>query len=405
MTLYSTSNKSVEAIDPLKQAGQIPPYAIQPENTEYYQTEQQDRDAFTSSKPTVGQRFHKMSSKAGSPLNKAAHFIGAEGWWPSTMDKECSKAARILHSFTNLSSSTSPTVKGPLHPTGLTRKSIVKIPPPVLQRAAGLAIFNVLRAGGGHGSLSGGSGIVLARRPDGTWSPPSSFVVSTLGAGFVFGLDLYDCVCVLNTLEQVAAFTKPRISLGAEGSVAVGPVGTGAGVEAALSKTVQPVWSYMKSRGLWIGIQIDGTIIVTRGDANATFYNESGITAEKILHGDVAWPLGAKPLFEVLQALEGQTDYNRTAIQAVDGAPTVDDSTLFEKERYSDEHGVQDSEKQERYTDKPLVQESRQHPMLEVASHDTKEDFSGCEVVNKEDQKDEDEKIVDEKARLAASGY
>ncbi|KAM0199459.1 hypothetical protein ACHAPI_003216 [Fusarium lateritium] len=400
MTLYSTSNKSVEAIDPLKQAGQIPPYTIQPDNTEYYQTEQQDRDVFTSSKPTMGQRFHRMSSKAGSPLNKAAHFVGAEGWWPSTMDKECSKAARILHSFTNLSSSTSPSAKGPLHPTGLTRKSLVKIPPSVLQSAAGLAIFNVLRAGGGHGSLSGGSGIVIARRPDGTWSPPSSFIVSSLGAGFVFGLDLYDCICVLNTPEQVAAFTKPRLSLGAEGSVAVGPVGTGAGVEAALSKTVQPVWSYMKSRGLWIGIQIDGTIVVTRGDANATFYNESGITAEKILHGDVAWPLGAKPLFEVLQALEGRTDYNRTTVQAVGGAPTVDDSTLFEKESYSDEHEIQGSEKQERYTDEPLVQENRQQAMPQAASHDTKGELAGYEVMDKEDQKDEDEK-----ARLAASGY
>ncbi|CAJ0551059.1 Ff.00g109890.m01.CDS01 [Fusarium sp. VM40] len=405
MTLYFTSNKSVEVIDPLKQAGQLPPYTIQTENTEYYQTEQQDRDAFTSSKPTVGQRFHKMSSKAGSPLNKAAHFVGAEGWWPSTMDKECSKAARILHSFTSLSSSTSPSAKGPLHPTGLTRKSLVKIPPPVLQRAAGLAIFNVLRAGGCHGSLSGGSGIVLARRPDGTWSPPSSFVVSTLGAGFVFGLDLYDCVCVLNTPEQVTAFTKPRLSLGAGGSVAIGPVGTGASVDTALSKTVQPVWSYMKSRGLWIGIQIDGTIVVTRGDANATFYNERGITAEKILHGDVAWPLGAKPLFEVLQALEGRTDYNRMTVQAVGEAPPVDDSTLFEKESYSDEHKIQGSEKQGGYTDERLVQESRQQPMPEGATHDTKEELAEYEVVNTEDRKDKDEKILDEKARLAASGY
>ncbi|KIL90463.1 hypothetical protein FAVG1_06195 [Fusarium avenaceum] len=405
MTLYSTSNKSVEAIDPLKQAGQLPPYTTQPENTEYYRTEHQDRDTFTSSKPTVGQRFHKMSSKAGSPLNKAAHFIGAEGWWPSTMDKECSKAARILHSFTSLSSSTSPSVKGPYHPTGLTRKSLVKIPPPVLQRAAGLAIFNVLRAGGCHGSLSGGSGIVIARRPDGTWSPPSSFVVSTLGAGFVFGLDLYDCVCVLNTPEQVAAFVKPRLSLGAGGSVAIGPVGTGASVDAALSKTVQPVWSYMKSRGLWIGIQIDGTIVVTRGDANAAFYNERGITAEKILHGDVAWPLGAKPLFEVLQALEGRTDYNRMTVQAVGEAPPVDDSTVFEKESYSDEHEIQGSEKQGGYTDERVVQESRQQPMPEGATHDTKEELAGYEVVNAGDRKDEDEKILDEKARLAASGY
>ncbi|KAF4971046.1 hypothetical protein FSARC_2059 [Fusarium sarcochroum] len=392
--VYSTSN-SIEAIDPLKQAGQPPSYSIQPDTEECYQAQQQNRDALPAHKPTAGERFHKISSKAGSPLNKAAHLIGAEGWWPTTMDKECTKAARILHSFTNLNKSTSPNAHGPLHPTGLTRKSMVKIPRSVLQRAAGLAIFNVLRAGGGHGSLAGGSGVVIARRPDGTWSPPSSFVVSTLGAGFVFGLNLYDCVCVLNTPEQVAAFTKPRLSLGAEGSIAVGPVGTGASLEAALSKTARPVWSYMKSRGLWMGVQVDGTICMIRGDANAAFYNEHGITAEKILRGDVAWPIGAKPLFEVLQALEGRTDYSRTVVQAAGEAPPSGDHTL--------------SEKQERYTDEPELhaQETREQPMLDTdASRGMKEVLSGYEDVKKDDKKDEEyETADDEKARLAASGY
>lgn len=46
------------------------------------------------------QRFHSISGKAGWPLNKAANLIGAEGWWPTSMTKECNKAARILHSFT-----------------------------------------------------------------------------------------------------------------------------------------------------------------------------------------------------------------------------------------------------------------------------------------------------------------
>lgn len=101
MTVYATSQGPVEAVDPLKQAGQLPLYSIEPENTEYYHTQSQDRAAIPNNKPTVGQRFHKISSKAGSPLNKAANFIGAEGWWPTTMDKECSKAARILHSFTS----------------------------------------------------------------------------------------------------------------------------------------------------------------------------------------------------------------------------------------------------------------------------------------------------------------
>ncbi|KAF9773258.1 hypothetical protein IL306_008952 [Fusarium sp. DS 682] len=417
MTLYSTSNKSIENIDPLKQAGQPPSYTIQPDNTEYPQTQPQDRDVPPTAKPTAGERFHKISSKAGSPLNKVANLFGAEGWWPSTMDKECNKAARILHSFTSksntksperivltpldLNSSTKPTEKGPLHPTGLTRKSMVKIPPSVLQSAAGLAIFNVIRAGACHNSLSGGSGIVIARRSDGTWSPPSSFIVSSLGAGFVFGLGVYDCVCVLNTPEQVAAFTKPRLSFGAEGSVALGPVGTGGSVEAALSKTAQPVWSYMKSRGLWIGVQIDGTIVVTRGDANATFYNERGITAEKILRGEVAWPMAGKPLFEVLQALEGRTDYDRTVVQAVGQAPTPGDSILSQKqERYTDE--PESNSKEERYTDEPQVQQDREQQGRDT-SRDVKEELPEYEVVKKGD--DEEKVADDEKARLAASGY
>jgi lipid-binding SYLF domain-containing protein len=286
---------------------------------------------------------------------------------------------------------------------------MVKIPHTVLQSAAGLAIFNVIRAGACHGSLSGGSGVVIARRPDGTWSPPSSFIVSTLGAGFVFGLDVYDCVCVLNTPEQVAAFTKPRLSLGAEGSVAVGPVGTGGSVEAALSKTARPVWSYMKSRGLWMGLQIDGTIIVARGDANASFYNERGITAEKILRGDVAWPMAAKPLFEVLQALEGQASYDRSVVQTVGEAPTPGDSILSDKqERYTnepEESEIGGSEKSERYTDESPVQKTQEPPMLMVTSPTTigtREELPGYEIVEKDDR---DEKIVDEKAKLAASGY
>lgn len=218
-----------------------------------------------------------------------------------------------------------------MRPTGLTRKSIVKIPDAVLRNCAGLAIFNVIRAGAMHGSLAAGSGVVLARRADGTWSPPSSFVVSTIGAGFVFGLDIYDCVCVLNTPEQVSAFTNPRFSLGGEASIAIGPVGTGAHVDAAVSKTVRPMWSYMKSRGLWAGVQIDGTVIVSRADANAVFYGERGISARRILRHDVAWPMKAKPLFEVLKAIERLADFDRGMVQEVGMGVSPGDTAVFDE--------------------------------------------------------------------------
>lgn len=61
-----------------------------------------DQPAAGSRKPSsFGQRFHSITSRAGWPLNKAANVIGAEGWWPTNMQKECSKAARILYSFTS----------------------------------------------------------------------------------------------------------------------------------------------------------------------------------------------------------------------------------------------------------------------------------------------------------------
>lgn len=209
---------------------------------------------------------------------------------------------------------------------------MVKIPKVVLQNCAGLAIFNVLRAGTFHGSLAAGSGLVVARLPDGRWSPPSSFVVSTVGVGFTVGIDVYDCVCVLNTLEQVHAFTNPRVSLGGAASIAVGPVGAGGSVNAALSsRTAKPMWSYIKSRGLWAGVQIDGTVIVTRADANSVFYGGK-TSAGTILAGEVAWPERGAPLLEVLKAVDGRVDLNHSVLQEVASQPAPGD-VLYDDEK------------------------------------------------------------------------
>jgi SH3 domain-containing YSC84-like protein 1 len=271
----------------------------------------------------------------------------------------------------------SPKASGPMHPSGLTRKSAVKIPPSVLESCAGLAIFNVLRLGGGHSSLGGGSGVVVARRADGTWSPPSSFIISSLGAGFMFGLNMYDCVCVLNTPEQVEAFTKPRLSFGAEGAIAFGPVGSGSHVETAVSKTAQPMWSYMKSRGLWAGVQVDGTVIVSRSDANAVFYNERGISTQKILQGDVAWPLGAKPLFDVLQAIGGRATYSRT-LSHEDIRPPPSDASLY--------NATPVPAQQEMYRDEPENAPDVKKPEVEA-------------------EEPKFETALEEKERLAKTGY
>lgn len=253
-------------------------------------------------------------------------------------------------------------------PNSSNTKVLVKIPASVIASAKGLAIFTTFRTGL-HISGAGGSGVVVARLPDGSWSPPAGFLVHTLGAGLMVGIDVYDCVCVLTTSAAVDAFARrARVSLGGEIAVVAGPVGVGgvleglvggpktgatpaasgsnhgkkdsrsenastnasANVTAAPTTTAgcenKPVWSYMKSRGFYAGVQADGTVIIPRADANAAFYGERGISVEKILKGKVPvrpggqqanqgkgkdeglvmWPDGGRQLVEVLKAADGK---------------------------------------------------------------------------------------------------
>ncbi|KAM5350298.1 hypothetical protein ACJ41O_006803 [Fusarium nematophilum] len=255
-----------------------------------------------------GERLHNLSAKIAGPVNGLANSLGCEAFWPTTLDKECDKAARILLSFCE------ETTYCPVDSAGFPnvslsrRKALIKIPHQVIASAAGLAIFTAFRSGTQF-SWGSGSGVVVARQPDGSWSPPSSFAVNTFSAGFMFAFDVYDCVCVLRTPEAVAAFAKTRLSFGGEIAIAAGPVGTGASLEAVIdsSKDDEPVWSYMKSRGLYIGAQIDGTVITARDKANEEFYGAK-VMPGSILKGQVpargpSWPGGAWGLMEALRAV------------------------------------------------------------------------------------------------------
>jgi lipid-binding SYLF domain-containing protein len=91
----------------------------------------------------------------------------------------------------------------------------VKIPRRVIQNCVGLAIFTTMGTGMWV-SGAGGSGVLIARKEDGSWSPPSGLLVHTLGVGFMAGIDIYDCVVVINNREALEAFSKVRVSLGGE---------------------------------------------------------------------------------------------------------------------------------------------------------------------------------------------
>ncbi|KAH7153424.1 hypothetical protein EDB81DRAFT_647652 [Dactylonectria macrodidyma] len=310
------------------------------------------------------ERFSSLGIKAAAPINSLAHMLGSQSFLPETLDKECDKAASILRAFCKKGVYADPSASGPptstdpkatetnetiIDPTKNKPKNrvIVTIPPKVISKAVGLAIFTTLRAGFNVSGATG-SGILVARLPDGSWGPPSGIQVHSVGGGFSIGLDIYDCVCVINSQEALAAFTKTRVGLGTDLAVVAGPYGAGGAVE--FGKAVEnregrkgketepvepadkqtlkpetdgknkrrslsasgfkPVFSYVKSRGFYAGIQIDGTVVVERKDANAAFYG-SRVTVNQILKGEVPpqgpsgmWPAGSRVLLDTLKGAE-----------------------------------------------------------------------------------------------------
>jgi lipid-binding SYLF domain-containing protein len=77
-----------------------------------------------------------------------------------------------------------------------------------------------------------GSGLVIARLPDGSWSAPSCIATGGLGWGLQIGADITDFVVVLNTEDAVRAFSMGgNVTIGGNISAAAGPIGTGGYVD------------------------------------------------------------------------------------------------------------------------------------------------------------------------------
>jgi lipid-binding SYLF domain-containing protein len=162
------------------------------------------------------------------------------------------------------------------------------IPRSVLRHSKGLAIMTVIKAGFIF-SGKGGHGVVVARTDRG-WSGPSFVGAGGAGWGPQIGVEATDFVFVLNTDAAVRAFSKGgNVTLGADASVAVGPVGRDA--HAAVTPTAA-IYTYSRTKGLFAGAAVEGAIIGTQKDENARYYGRP-VAAADILHGHVPPPAGA----------------------------------------------------------------------------------------------------------------
>ncbi|KAI9511628.1 DUF500-domain-containing protein [Russula earlei] len=206
---------------------------------------------------------------------------------PQALPKECAKAANILKSFVDSAHN------------GLDGV----IPRSILERACGFAIFTIIKAGFLF-SARAGSGIVIARLDDGSWSAPSAIGLAGVGVGGQAGAEMTDFLIVLNSRSAVRSFMAAgSLTLGGNMSLAVGPLGRNGEASGALSTKgkVAAMYSYSKTRGLFGGVSVEGSVIVERQDANAQAYR-SNVNVKQILSGSVTPPDWAQTLIRTLES-------------------------------------------------------------------------------------------------------
>jgi len=165
------------------------------------------------------------------------------------------------------------------------------IPTRILRDAKGLAIIKVVKVGLGL-SGKGGEGVVVARTGQG-WSGPSFVGTGGAGWGTQIGAQVTDFVFVLNSDAAVRAFSRDgNVTLGADASAAAGPVGRDA--QAGVTPT-SAIYTYSRSKGLFAGASLEGSVIATQKTANARYYGRS-VRAGDILRGRISAPAKARSL-------------------------------------------------------------------------------------------------------------
>jgi lipid-binding SYLF domain-containing protein len=165
-----------------------------------------------------------------------------------------------------------------------------RIPDALLARAYGIAVIpDVTKVAFMFGGRHGNGVLVVRDKLTSPWSNPS-FVALTGGSwGLQAGAESSDIILVFTTKSGVEGIAGGKMTLGADASVATGPVGRQGSAATDMSFSSE-IYSYARTRGLFGGIALDGSVISIDKSANAALYGKSGVTATEIFSGQAPAP-------------------------------------------------------------------------------------------------------------------
>ena len=149
------------------------------------------------------------------------------------------------------------------------------IPRAMLADARGIAIIpNVIKAsfviGGRHGK-----GVLMIRDEEERWHLPTFITLNGGNIGYQIGIQSTDLILVFKTQQSIENILAGKLTLGADAAAAAGPVGRQAAA-ATDGRLKAEIYSYSRSRGLFAGVSVDGSILQVAPDMNSAYYSRGG---------------------------------------------------------------------------------------------------------------------------------
>ncbi len=171
------------------------------------------------------------------------------------------------------------------------------IPQEVLGSAECVAVVPSMLKGGFIVGAKYGRGLASCRTPTG-WSAPAFFVVTGGSFGFQIGGQAVDLVMLIMNKDGMKHLLSSEFALGADASVAAGPVGRHAEGNTDWKMRAE-VLTYSRARGLFAGVSLNGAVIKQDKDSTREFYGRM-VPFRTSLIGEIPPPAGANPFLTTL---------------------------------------------------------------------------------------------------------
>lgn len=237
--------------------------------------------------------MNRVSRASQLPTHDVTDLSTLRSWlnfpWGQSMEYEIYKATNTLRGYID---------------KVLSLRTEKAIPHAILRQAKGLGIVTVMKVGM-MVTYNIGTGLVVARRDDGSWSAPSAISSFGVGWGAQAGGELIDVIIVLRTNDAVKTFSGDvHLSLGAGLGAAAGIIGrtAEAGIRAGTGGCAA-FYTYSCSKGAFVGCSLEGSIVATRTRENIRFYGSQSLNASEILLGSLPKPPAAAILYRAIDDL------------------------------------------------------------------------------------------------------